>query len=505
MNNRRGRGERRGENGGDAASRHESAIGQSKSVSLRPSRPPRFSFLRVFLAVVLFALLVRGGALMLMPGALLTDPDGYRRLAENLVQHGTFGAGDVPTAYRPPLYPLLLTGCVALGEHTRLAIGILHVLLGMATVGLTIVVARWWGLGDRAAALAGLLVACDPILLAQSAVVMTETLAVFLTAAGLFALTWSGRQTSLGRQLNCRPCAAMLAGAILALGALCRPALLLWTVAAGIGLALASSSRRPQPSDGQSATTSRGFVSIFAAFFLGATVVLGPWAVRNQVEFGRPIVTTTHGGYTLLLANNPEFYAWLRSGPWGSVWEADRFNADWDGRRPRDEVQANRQAYAEAWRTIVDAPATFVYACLVRVGRFWSPLPHQITGGEGPMRRLSRYLVGLWYLAEFALAAVGAWYIATRRVRGEGREAISDYRAAKNEPRQTSPPSSFPLPPFPSWLYGLLLVACLTAMHAVYWTDMRMRAPLVPLVAMAAAVGATARWANRAKTTTDDR
>ena len=50
---------------------------------------------------------------------------------------------------------------------------------------------RCWGLGRRGAALAALLVACDPILLDSSCRVMTETLATFLTTAGLLALTWA--------------------------------------------------------------------------------------------------------------------------------------------------------------------------------------------------------------------------------------------------------------------------------------------------------------------------
>ena len=154
--------------------------------------------------VLLLALLIRGGVLLLTPGALETDPDGYRRLAENLVEHGTFGTecrsplplgegkgegvsataeneerrtkneelplrpsaltltlsqrerGLVPTAYRPPLYPLLLTGCVALGDYSRAAVAVLHLVMGVATVGLVLVLGRWWGLGNRGAALAAL-------------------------------------------------------------------------------------------------------------------------------------------------------------------------------------------------------------------------------------------------------------------------------------------------------------------------------------------------------------
>ena len=108
--------------------------------------------------VVLFlAILIRGGVLLLTPGALTTIRTATGDLAENLVAHGTFGVGDEPTAYRPPLYPMLLTGCVALGDSSRVAIGVLHVMLGVATVGLVLVLGRWWGLGNRGAALAALL------------------------------------------------------------------------------------------------------------------------------------------------------------------------------------------------------------------------------------------------------------------------------------------------------------------------------------------------------------
>ena len=153
--------------------------------------------------VLLLALLIRGGVLWLTPGALLADPDGYRQLAVNLVVHGTLGyetfnAGVMPTAYRPPLYPLLLSACVA-----PAAVAVLHLVMGVATVGLVLVLGRWWGLGNRGAALAALLVACDPILLSQSTQVMTETPATFLATAGLVVLTWAS--PLLGWQLHCHP------------------------------------------------------------------------------------------------------------------------------------------------------------------------------------------------------------------------------------------------------------------------------------------------------------
>ena len=392
--------------------------------------------------LLLFTLFVRGGVLLLTPGALAADPDGYRRLAENLVACGTFGNGEFsprplagegpgvravsprplgrgagvraadavcsPTAYRPPLYPLLLTACVACGEHARLAIGVLHVGLGLATVWLAVVLGRWWGLSDRGAAAAGLLVACDPILLAQSTQVMTETPAALLAVVGLLALTRLSvchsvagtlRVPSAGERHTECACygSAALAGAALALGVLCRPEFLLWLIVAGAVLWLQRRVRAPMS---------------LAAFALGAAIVLGPWAIRNQIQFGRPIVTTTHGGYTLLLANNTDFYQWLRSGPWGSVWHGDRLDAAWREQRPSDELQADRLAYQEAWATIRRQPAMFAYACLVRLGRLWSPLPHRLAPDESAARRWSRYTVAVWYVAEFLLAVAGLWRMA---------------------------------------------------------------------------------------------
>jgi 4-amino-4-deoxy-L-arabinose transferase-like glycosyltransferase len=376
-------------------------------------------------------------------------------VAENLVQYGTFGAGDKPTAFRPPLYPLLLGGCLTMGDYSRAAIGVLHLLFGLGTVGLVLLLGRWLGLGSRGAALAGLLVACDPILLSQSTQVMTETPAAFLATAGLAAVVWASRRPTAFRTL--------LAAATLGLGALCRPTLLPFAILAGVILVVLGK----QDASATEVASHSGRIAerlrLAAAFALGLLVVLSPWAIRNEFQFGRPIVTTTHGGYTLLLANNPEFYEWLHAGQWGDVWWADRFNAEWDQRKPRDELQADRLAYAESLETIRREPGTFAYACLVRLGRFWSPLPHQIIADESPLRRFSRYGVAVWYVAEFLLVFV--WI----------------YRSMRSSP--------FSLRSSPFILCAVLLVACLTAAHTIFWTDMRMRAPLMPVVALAAAAG----------------
>ena len=193
-----------------------------------------------------------------------------------------------PTAFRPPLYPLVLTATAWQGRVTPWSVAVLHVVLGSLTVVGVRLLGQQWGLG-RWSWLAAGLVAADPILLHQAGEVMTETFATFLCVLGMLALTqWSLRATYLR---------AAMAGAALGLTILCRPTFLIWAALCGLFMM----------------ATSRNWKGVVQAMAFGAAVVaiLLPWGLRNYWAFGRPIVTTTHGGYTLLLANNPYFYEHL--------------------------------------------------------------------------------------------------------------------------------------------------------------------------------------------------
>ncbi|MFM8224271.1 MAG: hypothetical protein ACKOJF_35680, partial [Planctomycetaceae bacterium] len=100
------------------------------------------------------------------------------------------GLIDLPTAYRPPLYPLLLALALK-GGDSPVTIAILNLLLGVATlvaVGLAAArVGRAVGSPVAMPLLAVGLVACDPLLVAQAPLAMTETLAACLVS-GLLAV-----------------------------------------------------------------------------------------------------------------------------------------------------------------------------------------------------------------------------------------------------------------------------------------------------------------------------
>ena len=397
---------------------------------------------------MVFAAAMRGGMIWALHDNLNEDIDAYHVIAENLRQHGVYSRqptqeeSDVsnqlrPTAYRPPLYPMLLSRIGAGPRLSNTTVAILHILLGVGTVALVYLLAHLWQI-EKWGIVAGIFVACDPILLHWSTFTMTETLATFLAVTSLVSLTYFSRDKT--------PWSAGLTGGLLALATLCRPTFFVWLIFAAafaVFMKVRWTRRCLNP----------------AAMLIMAALILLPWTLRNYGLFGRPIFATTHGGYTLLLGNNPYFYAYLRQGNWGMAWEADQFHEGWKRERKNvGEFADDQQAYALALDSIREEPGMFLFASVVRVGRLWSPMPHQLSKNESSKHRLLRYMTASWYAVIFVLAIAGTFVL-------------------RGQLLQTP------------WVWGVLLLLSITAVHTFYWSNMRMRAPLMPLVCLLAAVG----------------
>ena len=362
------------------------------------------------------------------------DPDNYLPLARSLAEGRGFQLRGRPTAYRPPLYPLLLAPLVAAaGPDATAPILGLHLALGVGTVALTARAARRWGLSPRRGLVAAAIVACDPVLVVQGRSVMTETLAAFLLAATLAALAEpSGR-------------GAVLGGLGFGLAALCRPS----TLPAAALTTLALIGRGPGPLPGRLARA--------AALALTLVATLAPWAWRNARALGTPVWTTTHGGYTLALANNPVYYDEVLDGPPGAVWTGPNqfrwWRANHRATAGLPEPQSDRYYLQLAWRTIRARPGAFLRASAARLGRLWGLAPSGSIYPPWLRAATAAWTIPLW----LALAA-----------------------ALLRRPTWTWPPITAPA-----------IILGLTAVHAVFWTDLRMRAPIVPAIAL---VAATSPW-----------
>ncbi len=408
-------------------------------------------------AIILLAVVLRGAVMAQMSGAF-DDPDNYLPLARSLASGLGFEQHGRPTAYRPPLYPLLLASLAWMtGEVSYPAIAILHVILGAGTVWLTKAAAQGSGLSDRRANLAAFIVACDPVLLWQSRSVMTETPAAFLLALGFAALVscqWSvvsckGRLPSTanpgaGTRISlARPAwrSLILGGIAFGLAALCRPSMLAGT------LLLIGAAAIAGPGSRSTRLLRAGLLALSVA------VVMSPWTIRNFRAFGEPIWATTHGGYTLALANNPVYYRDVLNGPPGRVWTghdqwlwADSITRETTG---MSEPAADRYLRDQALRLAREHPADFGRATLARLGHFWSFAP---TASVYPA--VARIATLLWTVPLFVALLIGLF-----------EPSVWTW------PRVAAP----------------LAILGLTMVHAFYWTDLRMRAPIVPAIALVAA------------------
>ena len=380
------------------------------------------------LALIVAGMLVRAGLIAKDFGSI-DDPDNYLTLAKSLWNGEGFAINGRPTAYRPPLFPILLVAVVAaMPGHLALGIALVQVGLGVLTILATAETARRWTFSTRAALLAAAIVAFDPVLVSQARPVMTETLAAFLAAVTLLGLTKPG------------PAGAALGGLGFGLSALCRPSV--WPA---IGLsALAALFLR----HGARLERLR-----FATLMVAASLlIVAPWAIRNAIVLGEPIITTTHGGYTLYLANNPVYYQEVLNGPSGTVWTGPNQWLWWDAvnrdTRGMPEPEADRFARRAALKVIADQPADFARASAARLGRFWGLAP---AGSVYP--RWLRIASTIWTLPLWIALAIGA----CRR---------ESWR--------------WPMAVAPAFILGLSFV------HAFFWTDLRMRASIVPALALVA-------------------
>ncbi|HEU5118231.1 MAG TPA: dolichyl-phosphate-mannose-protein mannosyltransferase, partial [Isosphaeraceae bacterium] len=230
-------------------------------------------------------------------------------------------------------------------------------------------------------------------------------------------------------------------GIWLGLAGLCRPSTLASAVLSALaGLIFGPGSRRQR---------------IGRTLAMGAMVilVLAPWAARNAQVFGEPVWTTTHGGYTLALANNPEYYRNVLNGPPGSVWTGPSQRV-WAERLYRslkglNEPEGDRHIRHQTMAFLREHPRDFLRASAARLSRFWGLAPAGAVY-SWPIR----WATFAWTLPFWASVAIS---LRSRRLWAWPAAAC------------------------------LAQVAALSLVHTVFWTDLRMRAPVIPALALMAA------------------
>jgi hypothetical protein len=113
----------------------------------------------------------------------------------------------------------------------------------------------------------------------------------------------------------------------------------------------------------------------------------------------------------------------------------------------------------KAWKYMRDAPVIAARAALTLLGRMWNVVP--LATDRSTRSAAARLAIGTFYTGLFLAVLIGV-----------ARNRRADWFA---------------------WRPVLILIVSFTAVHALYWADMRMRTPLVPAIALLAALCFSAR------------
>lgn len=208
----------------------------------------------------------------------------FHNLARLLAHHGRYiepiPGPEIPTAEKPPLWPLLLAGPAKLGLVSITAQRIIESVVGAATVAVVGLVGRHVG-GERTGLVAAALAALYPAMVGMDSTLRSETLYGLLIALALLAAYRALERPTAGR--------AAALGAVIGLAALTR----------GEGLALALLLVAPVVRLVPRGMRMRTALAALAA----CALIVTPWLARNWIVFDQPTgISTNEGG--LLAGSN---------------------------------------------------------------------------------------------------------------------------------------------------------------------------------------------------------
>ena len=405
------------------------------------------------------------------PTALTDDADGYLAHARMLADgQGYVGPSTgKPTAFRSPGYPFALAVTMSLGFGPAASVAVINMLSTMLILWLIRLLGRQLELSSMAILAAQLGAAMDPMMIRYTVAPMTEIECAAILLGAIVVLRQSLQPTLSPWQRSQR---CLIAGFLFGLGTFVRPVVAICCAMVTVWVMWRVMRERPEAgSTGRLTSQRAGTLQITTAFLtpLAALLVLLPWIIRNELVFGRFIPATTHGGYTLALGNNPDFYRDVINGKDQFPWDGAGLDA-WQQRMIAEMQRAGiaraDEPAEDAWyyRTALTAmradPSSCAKATLLRLRRFWA-----LTVADDSVPVPLRMLIGCWYtviLFGVLLSVIGC------RWRSKSEQSGAAIRGT-----------------------GMLwaVVTSFVLMHAFYWTDTRMRAPIMPILIVLSVIG----------------
>ena len=291
----------------------------------------------------------------------------------------------IPTAFHPPLYPLVLSVVSWFGGTSTLAHRIATGGIGTCTIVIVALIARELA-GSAVGIAAAVLAAVYPNLWGLEGSLMSESLAALLVAlVVLVALRWL-KDPGL-------PSVVVLA-VLIALASLTRPETILLVPFLVFPLILT-----------QGNLGGRRKAVLVVSVVMAVGVVLAPWLVRNLTGFSRPVLFSTNGDELFSVANCDATYHYP---PFLGYWFVGCVGVHPGITDDAERTQLDRTQGLHYLSKHLDRfVGTVVWARLGRSGDVYRPFENaRYSSSEG--RRLNVAYAGLWmYWACLPFALIG--------------------------------------------------------------------------------------------------
>ena len=406
----------------------------------------------IWLLIILgFAFVLRLAWIAYSDWQPMPDDDAFRYdfTARALLEgQGYVHLNGAPTAFWPPGYPLLLASAYWIFEETVAVAQLLNVLLGTATVGLVYLIGRRT-LGMMPALVGAAIVAAFPSLIFFTAVTLSEVTFTFLALLAIYLLvleTQSGR----GRHLPL----LLAAGLVLGYAVLVRGQALLLPIVF-VPFWLRTGVRWP------------GISHKLVALALGIGLMVAPWSIRNAIQMESLVFLSTNAGINFWIGNH--------EGATGRGQLADELVYSYpELTTVQREVRVNAEGSRKGIAYALTHPVQEVSLSIKKFfwlyyhdseGLSWN----EGHGGQPFLSSLERValfgLSNIYYFAVLGFFALGVrlWF------------SLRD----------------------PGSVLLISIIVYWTLVHVAFFGDPRFHAPIMPIVALLAAVPIVALWARR--------
>jgi len=445
------------------------------------TRATRGAVSRVELAVYALALIARLGWAIFDDAKPISDASWYHQTAQLIATGQGYTVNGHPTAYWPVGYSAVLGGVYALFGASPLAGRLLNALLSWGALVFASRLARAL-YSPRVGIATAVMVAAYPADIVYCATLLSEPLFLFSMMAGCWAVL---------RYPNRR---GLVAGGLLfGLAALTR----------NQGIAL------PFLVVGAAALETperwRSHLRRLALLVGVCLLVVAPWTLRNWVELHRFVLVSTNGGINSYMGNNPratgryQFDAGVRSALLGT-------RKDWRG--GPSEVEVDRRAYALSERYVFEHPAKALALWPAKMVALYDRDDHSLVYAREPSRASAKRWVAAaarpadWFYQ--ALATLGLVGLVSLLLSAPSRSrwiacslgallafwilgvwAGCLFLLFAAGLARYGPPTR---EPEPRSLLPVVFVVTLSAAHFAFFGAARFHAPMMPWLAIAAAV-----------------